>query len=42
VSPEATSEFKIEGDKIESIKPYGDSGGMEDFLEPFGVKVPSD
>jgi predicted ester cyclase len=39
--PEATNEFKIEGDKIVSIKPHGDSGGMEDFLEPLGVKLPT-
>jgi hypothetical protein len=39
--PEATNEFKIQGDKIVSIKPHGDSGGMEDFLEPLGVTQPS-
>ena len=41
VWPEASNEFKIEDDKIVSIKPYGDSGGMEDFLKPLGVKLPS-
>jgi hypothetical protein len=41
VWPEARSKFKIEGDKIVSIKPYGDSGGMEDFLAVLGVKAPS-
>ena len=41
VWPEASSEFKIEGDKIASIKPYGDSSGIEEFLEPLGVKLPS-
>jgi predicted ester cyclase len=41
VWPEASNEFKIEGDKIVSIKPYGDSGGMEAFLEALGVKAPS-
>jgi hypothetical protein len=39
--PEASSYFKIEGDKIVSIKPYGDSGGMESFLAPLGVTLPS-
>ncbi len=42
VWPEASSEFKIEGDKIVSIKPYGDSGGMESFLAPLGVTLPSE
>ena len=42
VWPEGTSEFKIEGDKIVSIKPYGDSGGMESFLAPLGVTLPSE
>ena len=41
VWPEATNEFKIEGNKIVSIKPHGDSGGIEDFLEPLGVEMPS-
>ena len=41
VWPEATSEFKIEGDKIVSIKPHGESGGMESFLELLGVSLPS-
>jgi predicted ester cyclase len=42
VWPEASAEFKIDGDKIVSIKPYGDSGGMESFLEALGVKAPSE
>ncbi len=41
VWPKASNEFKIEGDKIVGIKPYGDSGGMEAFLAALGVKVPS-
>jgi predicted ester cyclase len=41
VWPEASNEFNIEGDKIVSIKPYGDSGGMEAFLAALGVKAPS-
>ena len=41
VWPEASSEFKIEGDKIVSIKPYGDSGGIESFFAPLGVTLPS-
>jgi hypothetical protein len=41
VWPEVTNEFKIEDDKIVSIKPYGDSGGMESFLAPLGVTQPS-
>jgi hypothetical protein len=41
VWPDSTSEFKIEGDKIMSTRPYGDTGGMESFLEPLGVKLPS-
>jgi len=41
VWPEASNEFNIEGGKIVSIKPYGDSGGMEDFFAALGVKAPS-
>lgn len=41
VWPETTIEVKIEGDKIVSTKPYGDSGGIEAFLEPLGVTLPS-
>lgn len=41
VWPDATTEFKIEGDKIASSRPYGDSGGIEAFFEPLGVKLPS-
>lgn len=39
--PETSSKFKIKGDKIVSIEPYGDSGGMESFLAPFGVTLTS-
>jgi predicted ester cyclase len=39
--PEASNEFKIDGDKIVSIKPVGDSGGMEAFLAALGVKAPA-
>jgi predicted ester cyclase len=41
VWPEASSAFKIEGDQIVSIKPVGDSGGMEAFLAALGVKAPT-
>ena len=41
VWPESSNYFNIEGDKIVSIKPYGDSGGMEAFLAAQGVKAPS-
>jgi len=41
VWPETSTAFKIVGDKIVSNKPYGDSGGIADFLEPLGVKMPS-
>ena len=40
VWPESSSVFMVEGDKIVGVKPYGESGGMEDFLEPLGVKLP--
>ncbi|MEJ2265454.1 MAG: ester cyclase [Anaerolineales bacterium] len=40
VWPESSSVFMVEGDKIVGIKPYGDSGGIEDFLAPLGVKLP--
>jgi len=42
VWPDTTTAFKIEGDKIASTRPYGDSGGMESFLAPFGVTPPSE
>jgi predicted ester cyclase len=42
VWPEATAAFRIEGDKIASIKPYGDSSGMEDFLAALGVTPPAE
>jgi hypothetical protein len=32
--------FMVEGDKIVGVKPYGESGGIEDFLAPLGVKLP--
>ena len=41
VWPEASNEFKVDGDQIVSIKPYGDSGGMEAFLAALGVKAQS-
>jgi predicted ester cyclase len=37
VWPEASVEYKVEGDKIVSEKAYGDSGGMESFLAALGV-----
>jgi predicted ester cyclase len=42
VWPDDTAAFKIRGDKIASIKPYGDSAGIEAFLAPLGVKLPSE
>jgi hypothetical protein len=39
--PEASNEFKFDGDKIVSIKPVGDSGGMEAFFAALGVKAPA-
>ena len=42
VWPEDTSAFKIRGDKVVSIKPYGDSAGVESFLAALGVKLPSE
>ena len=42
VWPDAMTEFKIEGDKIASSRPYGDSGGIEAFFEGLGVKLPSE
>ena len=39
--PEASNAFKIDGDKIVSIKPVGESGGMEAFLAALGVKAPA-
>jgi predicted ester cyclase len=41
VWPEESSEFKIKGDKIVSIKPHGDAGGMEAFLGARGMTPPS-
>ncbi len=40
VWPEASNEFNVEGDKVVSVKPYGDSGGTEAFLAALGVKAP--
>jgi predicted ester cyclase len=41
VWPEDTIAIEIQGDKIVSIKPYGDSRGIENFLAPLGVELPS-
>jgi hypothetical protein len=42
VWPDDTAAFEIKGDKIVSIRPYGAStGGLEGFLEPLGVKLPT-
>ena len=41
VWPEASTAFKVDGDKFVSIKPYGDSDGMEAFFEALGVKAPA-
>lgn len=37
--PQASAKFKVEGDKIVSIQEI--TGGMQWFLEPMGVKLPS-
>ena len=39
VWPEASAMWKVEGGKIVSIQSL--SGSMADFLEPLGVKIPS-
>lgn len=41
VWPETRNMFKINGDKIVSIKPMDESGGLKSFLEPLGVKLPA-
>jgi hypothetical protein len=41
VWPEASVEYKVDGDKILSEKPYGGASGIEAILEPLGVKLPS-
>jgi hypothetical protein len=41
VWPDDTAVFKAQGDKIVSIKPYGDSGGIENFLAALGIKMPA-
>jgi predicted ester cyclase len=39
--PQASVEFKFEGDKVVSERPYGDTSGIEAFFEPLGVKLPT-
>jgi hypothetical protein len=39
--PKVSNEFRFDGDKISSIKPHEDSDGVESFLGPFGVSLPS-
>jgi predicted ester cyclase len=41
VWPEASVEYKVEGDKIMSEKAYGGASGLAEMLAPFGVKLPS-
>jgi hypothetical protein len=41
VWPEDSVEWKVEGDKVVSIKPQSNTGGLEEFLKPLGVKMPS-
>lgn len=41
VWPEASVEYKVEGDKILSEKAYGGASGMEAILAPLGVTLPS-
>lgn len=42
VWPDTTNAFTIKNDQIVSIKPYGDSGGVAEFLEPLGLTMPSE
>ena len=41
VWPEASVEYKVQGDKIVSEKAYGGNSGPEAFLEALGLKLPS-
>lgn len=41
VWPDATVMWKVDGDKIVSQEPYGGSSGIEGFLAPLGVTLPS-
>jgi len=39
--PEASVEYKVEGDKIVNQKAYGGASGMDAMLAPLGVTLPS-
>lgn len=41
VWPENTVAFEIRGEQIASIRPYGESNGIADFLAPLGVELPA-
>lgn len=41
VWPDSTNAFTIKNGQIVSIKPYGDSGGIAEFLKPLGVSMPT-
>lgn len=41
VWPKSSVEIKVDGDKIVSMNPSGDSRGVEDFLTVLGVTLPS-
>lgn len=41
VWPDASVEYKVEGNKIISEKAYGGASGMEALLAPLGVTLPS-
>lgn len=41
VWPEATIKWRVRGDKIISLQPYGGASGLEGFLAPLGVNPPS-
>jgi predicted ester cyclase len=41
VWPDATNAFTIKDGKIISVKPYGDSSGIGEFLKPLGVSMPT-
>jgi hypothetical protein len=42
VWPEESVEWKVEGDKIISIRPQGHTGELEEFLKPLGVEMLSE
>jgi predicted ester cyclase len=41
VWPEASVEYKVEGDKIVSERAYGGASGLDALLAPLGVSIPT-